>query len=108
MLRRRGYSVLEAPDGNAAISLIHEHKNAIAVLLLDITLPGAPSREVYAQARLARPDIKVVVTSAYGQHALDSSFPGLPIDAFLRKPYQLANLVDLIHDLTSAAAAGHA
>jgi hypothetical protein len=45
----------------------------------------------------------VVVTSAYGQNAVDASFPGLEIDAFLRKPYQLINLIDTIRDLTRAA-----
>src|SRR5262249_35499338 len=87
LLRRRGYSVLGAPDGNAAIDLIRGHKADIALLLLDITLPGAPSRDVYAEARRARPDMKVIVTSAYGQNAVDVSFPGLEVDAFLRKPY---------------------
>jgi PAS domain S-box-containing protein len=103
MLRRRGYSVLEAPDGNVAISLIRKHRGEIALLLLDITLPGAPSRDVYAEARRARPDMKVVVTSAYGQNAVDASFPGLEIDAFLRKPYQLVSLIDTIRDLTRTA-----
>lgn len=102
MLRRRGYSVLEAPDGNAAIDLIRQHKSAIALLLLDITLPGAPSREVYAEARRVRPDMKVIVTSAYGQSAVDASFPGLEVDAFVRKPYQLGNLIELVRDLTRA------
>jgi len=102
MLRRRGYSVLEAADGNIAINLIREYKADIVLLLLDITLPGAPSRDVCAEARRARPDIKVVVTSAYGQNAVDASFPGVEIDAFLRKPYQLINLVDTIRDLTCA------
>jgi PAS domain S-box-containing protein len=102
MLRRRGYSVLEAPDGTAAINLIHKHQAEIALLLLDITLPGAPSRDVYTEARRARPDVKVIVTSAYGQNAVDVSFPGLEIDAFLRKPYQLVNLIDTIRDVTNA------
>jgi len=102
MLRRRGYSVLEAQDGNAAIDLIHQHKGAIALVLLDVTLPGAPSREVYAEARRANADTKVIVTSAYGQSAVDTSFPGMAVDAFLRKPYQLGNLVDLIRNLTCA------
>ena len=102
MLRRRGYSVLEASDGSAAIRLIHQHRDAIHLLLLDVTLPGAPSREVYTEARRVRPDMKVIVTSAYGQTAVDVSFRGLEVDAFLRKPYQLANLVEMIRDLTSA------
>lgn len=99
MLRRRGYSVLEASDGDAAIDLISTHKNAIALLLLDITLPGAPSREVYATARRARPDMKVIVTSAYGENVVNASFPGSEVDLFLRKPYQLGNLIEMVGGL---------
>ena len=66
------------------------------MLLLDITLPGAPSREVLAEARGVRPDIKVIVTSAYGQNQVDESFPGMKIDSFIRKPFQLGNLLSQI------------
>jgi two-component system cell cycle sensor histidine kinase/response regulator CckA len=106
MLRRRGYSVLEAADGTTAIGLIRQHKNAIALLLLDVTLPGAPSRDVYTEARRAHADIKVIITSAYGQNAVDQAFPGQDVDVFLRKPYQLANLVEVIRNLTSTSAVG--
>lgn len=102
ILRRHGYSVLEAADGNAALNLIRQHRGSIALLLLDITLPGAPSRDVLVTARLARSDMKIIVTSAYGQNAVDASFAGLGIDAFLRKPYKLANLVELTGKLISA------
>ena len=102
ILRRHGYSVLEAADGDAALSLIREHTSSIALLLLDVTLPGVPSRDVYTEARLARADMKIIVTSAYGQNAVDASLAGLDIDAFLRKPYKLAHLVELTGKLVSA------
>ena len=53
-LRKKGFRVIEAADGTVALNLIREHKDAIAVVLLDITLPGAPSRDVYAEACRAR------------------------------------------------------
>jgi CheY-like chemotaxis protein len=93
---------MEAEDGCAAVDLIREHQDAIAVVLLDITLPGTPSREVFAEARRLRPDMKVIVTSAYGQNVVDASFPGLRVDHFIRKPYQLANLVSLLRNVVSA------
>ena len=40
ILHKRGFDVLEAADGTAALKLIREHKDSIAVLLLDITLAG--------------------------------------------------------------------
>jgi len=33
---------------------------------------------------------------------VDASFPGQAVDAFLRKPYQLGNLIEIVRDLTCA------
>ena len=104
VLRMNGFSVLEAEDGTTALNLIREYKDAIAVVLLDITLPGAPSRDVFAEARRVRPDMRVIVTSAYGQNTVDASFTGLRVDSFIRKPYQLANLISLLRRVLSAQA----
>jgi DNA-binding NarL/FixJ family response regulator len=46
---------------------IRAQKCSIDVLLLDITLPGASSREVFSEARRLRPDMRVIITSAYGK-----------------------------------------
>jgi two-component system, cell cycle sensor histidine kinase and response regulator CckA len=40
LLSKHGCSVIEAPDGTAALDAIRGHKTPIDVLLLDITLPG--------------------------------------------------------------------
>ena len=65
MLRKKGFSVVEASDGNAAVDLIRAKGDHIDVLLLDITLPGASSREVFDEARRLRPGLPVIVTSAH-------------------------------------------
>ena len=96
-LRMKGLSVIEAADGTAALNLVREHKDAIDLVLLDITLPGASSHDVYAEACRSRPDMRVIVTSAYGQNMVDASFPGLKVDSFIRKPYQLAELADMVY-----------
>jgi two-component system, cell cycle sensor histidine kinase and response regulator CckA len=89
-------SVLEAPDGTIALSLVREHWRDLGAILLDITLPGASSADVFAEARRLRPDIKVVISSAYGRTKVDECFPGMEIDAFIRKPYRLAELAALM------------
>jgi two-component system cell cycle sensor histidine kinase/response regulator CckA len=101
MLRMNGFVVLEAEDGTVALSMVREQQNQIALMLLDITLPGAPSRDVFAEARRVRPDVRVIVTSAYGQNVADEAFPGLEVDAFIRKPYQLRNMVSLVREVLS-------
>ena len=94
---------MEAMDGNEALRAIRQQRQAIDLVLLDVTVPGAPSREVLAEIRRVSPKTKVVVTSAYGQKMIDSTFPAMQLDFFLRKPYQLADLESLLRSLVAAA-----
>jgi two-component system, cell cycle sensor histidine kinase and response regulator CckA len=97
ILSAHSCSVLEAADGTTALSLVGEYWRDLTAILLDITLPGASSADVFTEARRLRPDIKIVVTSAYGRTKVDECFPGMDIDAFIRKPYRLTELVALMN-----------
>ena len=106
MLRNRGWSVLEAQDGSAAMEVIRQHGLPINVILLDMTLPGTPSRTVFEEARRKRPDAKVIITSAFGQSLVNANFPGSQMDAFIRKPYRLQELTGLLADVLSPSGSG--
>jgi CheY-like chemotaxis protein len=100
MLRNAGFSVIQAGDGSAALDEIRDQKSPIDVLFLDITLPGAPSREVFEEARRLRSEIKVIVTSAYSEDAAAASLQGR-FEGFIRKPYRFGDLADLIRQVLS-------
>jgi CheY-like chemotaxis protein len=70
MLSNTGLEVLEAADGSSAIDLLRSEGGKIDVILLDMTIPGGPSREVAAQAANTRPNIRVILTSAYSQEMI--------------------------------------
>ena len=55
MLRKQGLSITEASDGWAAIELIHKQEQEIDLILLDMTIPGASSADVFAEAQRLRP-----------------------------------------------------
>jgi CheY-like chemotaxis protein len=95
MLTKRGFSIIEAPDGTAALDVIRGQKTPIDVLLLDITLPGASGREVLQEVRRLRPEMRVVVTSAYPEEVAVSYLEST-IEHFIRKPYRFEDLVRLI------------
>jgi CheY-like chemotaxis protein len=103
-LARRGFSVIEASDGSVALDLIHAHQDEIDVVLLDVTLPGASSREVFEEALRIRTDLKVIVTSAYDKEMVDTYYSGLRVDHFIRKPFHLDDLVRLSGTALSAKA----
>jgi PAS domain S-box-containing protein len=94
MLRNRGFRVLEAADGTAALQAIRARNSPIDVILLDITLPGSSSRAVLEEARRLLPGVHVIATSAYDAATAVASLHAEP-DAFIRKPYRMADLVGL-------------
>ncbi len=102
MLRKKGFIVMEAADGAAAIDILRAHGDRIEVVLLDMTVPGASSHELVAEAARARPDMKVILTSAYSQEMLTPPMSAAQIHGFIRKPYQLGDLVQTLRKATSA------
>ena len=96
LLEKKGFSVMEAGDGCLAIDLFRKQKDRINLILLDATIAGCSSREVLAEARRIRPEIKVILTSAYSREMVMPSLGAQPINAFIRKPFPLADLVELL------------
>src|SRR5262249_50656534 len=95
-LRRAGLGVLEASNGSAAIDLLHAHEAKIDVMLLDVTIPGASSNQVLSEAAQVRPNIRVVLTSAYSQELLAPFLSASQVGGFLRKPFELTDLVQTL------------
>lgn len=102
MLRKRGFAVLEAADGTVAIDLVRASERNIDVILLDITIPGASSHEVVSEAVQFRPDIRVLLTSAYSLEMLTPPMSAPQIYGFIRKPYRLGDLVDILRKVSSS------
>ena len=92
MLRRNGFAVFEVGDGSSAIDLLRVNGGNIDLILLDVSIPGASSAQVFAEATKMRPDIRVILTSAYSQEMTASALSGPQISGFIRKPFQLGNL----------------
>ena len=102
-LRRKGFSVIEAGDGHSAIHLFRTTPG-IDVVLLDMTLPGMSGIEVLAELRKIRPDIKVILTTAYSREMAMSSVGEQRISDFIRKPYPMAELLGMLQKVMSARA----
>jgi CheY-like chemotaxis protein len=95
LLRRLGFMVVEARDGSEATELLRAHRDDLEAVLLDFTLPGTSSVKILDAARTIRPDMKVVVTSAYSKETVDATF-GLRGHDFVRKPFRLGELMRIL------------
>jgi hypothetical protein len=63
-----------------------------------VTIPGASSAEVVAEAAHAQPAPKVILTSAYSQETLPPPMNSREISGFIRKPFPLGDLVPTLRN----------
>jgi PAS domain S-box-containing protein len=99
MLRRAGIEVFEAADGSTAINLIRARMADIELILLDMTIPGASSAEVMAEAARTCPHTGIILTSAYSKEMLAESVGQPQVRGFIRKPFALSELVRTIRNV---------
>jgi PAS domain S-box-containing protein len=65
-LRRLGYQVMEAPNGQEALPLWAQNRDKIDLLLTDIIMPGGiPGQELAARLLREKKQLKVVYISGY-------------------------------------------
>jgi CheY-like chemotaxis protein len=95
-LRKSGFVVVEAADGSAAIKALRAQRAALDLALLDMSIPGSSSLEVLREVSRLRPEIKVVLTSAYSREMVAFPSDAPPVSAFIRKPFQLSELLKVI------------
>ena len=91
-----GFSVIQASDGSSALELIRARQDHLDAMLLDVTLPGASAREVLEEAERLRPDLAVILTSAYSHETILGNFDGLRAEHFLRKPFRADDFANLL------------
>lgn len=70
MLEARGYRVLAAPDGYAALDAARAEDGPIHLLLTDVVMPGMSGRELAERVSALRPGVKVLYMSGYAETAI--------------------------------------
>ncbi|MDO8835458.1 MAG: response regulator, partial [Vicinamibacterales bacterium] len=95
MLRRSGYDVVAAHDGDEAVRLCREAIEAGApfdAAILDVTVPGSMGgKEALRHLRDVQPGLAVVLSSGYGE--VSAAVGECQPTALLPKPYQMHELL---------------
>ena len=103
ILENLGCEVLEAEGGQAGINVFADQQDDIAFVLLDFVMPDLDGNLTLIELRKIRPDIPVLLVSAYLKDQLDKVFNEEKPDGFLQKPFDRNGFLSAIENLAMAS-----
>jgi len=98
-LESRGYRVLEAENGDAALALAASHTDPIHLIITDVVMPGLSGHELVQQLLPTRPTLKVLYLSGYAQEAFATPAAADAPKTFLQKPFTLQSLSRKVREI---------
>ena len=88
----KGYSILEAEDGEKALEVFEENKNKINLVLLDVMMPKLDGWSVLRQIR-QESKIPIIMLTARGEEQDELFGFELGVDEYISKPFSPKILV---------------
>lgn len=91
-LAQKGYSILEAQDGEEALKVFEENKNKIDIILLDVMMPKLDGWSVLRQIRQTS-TVPIIMLTARGEEQDELFGFELGVDEYISKPFSPQILV---------------
>lgn len=99
ILKKQGYTVLEAKDGAHALEVCSEHEGSIGLILSDVVMPGMSGGELQMQVKKIHPGAKVILMSGYMDDALARHGVLAERTAFIQKPFTPESLARKVREV---------
>ena len=103
ILERLGYRVMQAGNGDAAISLAREYVERIDLLMTDVVMPGMNGRELASRLTRIHPETRVLFTSGYTDDAIVHHGVLDEGVSFIGKPYTPSALAKKVREVLEKA-----
>jgi DNA-binding response OmpR family regulator len=91
ILRLEGYSVVSAPNGQAAVEYVRTHQ--VDLMVVDLRMPGMDGLEVVQVVNQLVPDTEVILLTAFASTETAIQALRLRIHDYLQKPAPPAQIV---------------
>lgn len=107
LLQSEGHGVVEASDGLKALASLLRRRGEpeIDLLVTDLRMPGCTGLDLLALVRLERPEMPVVLITAFGDPATHLEARALGAAAVFDKPFDLRAFRDAVRVLLRGPAA---
>ena len=99
ILKKMGYEVLTAHSGKEAIEIYNQNANKVAIVILDLIMPGMGGGEVYDRLKEIDSNVKVLLSSGYSINGQATEILNRGCDGFIQKPFKLNELSKKMRDI---------
>ena len=94
ILNKKGYQVFEAESGAGALELVKERP--FSIVLMDIRMPVLDGVSTFKELKTIRPDISVIVMTAFAMDDLIADAVKEGVHGVLRKPFDIDVAIGMI------------
>jgi CheY-like chemotaxis protein len=101
MLKKIGYKVLFAHHGREAIEIFKQNNDKVAIVILDLIMPGMGGGEVYERLKEIDTNVKVLLSSGYSINGQAAEILNRGCDDFIQKPFKLNELSYKLREIIS-------
>jgi len=99
ILEKCGYSIIDASDGEKAVSIYKEKQQEIIGVLLDMAMPRMSGKAVLIELLKINPHVKVIIASGFMQDKRTEEALNLGVKGFVDKPYTMTSLAKKIKEV---------
>jgi len=103
-LRNKGYTILEAANGEEALEVINSTKAKIDMIVTDVMMPGMDGHTLVQFVRQEMPHIKVIFISGFAENVIPGGITPESGFFFLPKPFSLKDLASKVKDVLAKSA----
>jgi two-component system cell cycle sensor histidine kinase/response regulator CckA len=96
LLERLGYNVLLAEDGNTALEIYKNNKDAISLVILDLIMPDMDGPETFEKLIAFDPRVKVLLLSGYSRDEKVERLLAKGALGFAQKPFDIKTLSEIL------------
>jgi len=96
LLRKLGYTVLVAEDGEVALELFRQHPDEVDLVILDLIMPTMNGEATFEALLEIKSKVKVLVTSGYTDETRVAAMLARGARGFLPKPFDSSALLRAI------------
>ena len=104
-LEGRGYTILEAEDGERALEVFQQQHARIALVISDLVMPHLGGRQLAEALRAQGAQVPILFTSGYSETSVYREAALPPGVTFLHKPWTLTDLFTRVRTILDEAKA---